>query len=844
MKLLFRESGKEEGRVVSFLDEGTLFVTEEINSEIAFGESTRYSIELLSEERELDDIVSIRVYLNDDYEIARWIKGVEERLFFSEKCYFIGQIDLLQFSINIVYADGSSARKISEYYMCTFKHDEDFKNLENIITDILEFEDEHIVAHMFALTSNQTSSNAALIRASLLPKSFKTLKTIIEFIKDICTCYRVHLPFFQRKAHHRVVTARSVVPIEAVRTVSESSVLWLAQTPEAISKNPRRDGCLSSLPNGYIPTSLESQLEKRSFDVYENRICCAFIAKILSFIQQLDFTLSKSRKRAEDFLRKYTKIEKAKAPVLILKHQLLKIQIPLCDQVQYLRNELFGLKKQYDKILKCKYSELSSLPKATKVFLNNPVYHSFFKLILAWYKDGDFEQAGDDRIFKARTATELYEIYCLQQLLNKFKQSGFNIERVENPLFQYPVVPLRQFSKKSHIVANTYSFSKDDVQITLYYEPRIYSFLPEGDYGSTMPNGLELYRVDTVNKKNYWEPDFVLRIQDEKETSYVILDAKYAFSSRISPSFSHESKHFEGHLASIIEKYYTYTHTFNRASIRMVWTLQGRIDPDCQFKKFGAANAISPNFVPSVSFGNCPINTDNNKNSMRKLWNEICSLIPCMRPFAEEEDEDYAEHNKKEIVVDETTASVPPSDKVLSIPTEDIANMTTTELDSSLPKTGRVVISQEDKRDFCKQLWLNCIQSIMGAERIKSRFRALPPATYGHSYTLFNYKKLGAKVSLFADFDSFCVAINFTLPNIHKGEQSDLYRKITNDKSLIMEELKSLKHKNHQLRFEWGKENNCFTLSVLVDFDYTKPTEIDCIVESAYVLKGCIDRYR
>lgn len=842
MKLLFRESGKEEGRVVSFLDEGTLFVAEEINSEIAFGESTRYSIELLLEGEKLEDIDSIRVCLNDDYEIARWIKGIEERLLFSEKCYFIGQIDLLQFSINIVYADGTSARKISEYYMCTFKHEEDFQNLENIITDILEFDDEHIVAHMFALTSNQTSSNAAFIQASLLPKSFKTLKTIIEFIKDICTCYRVHLPFFQRKAHHRVVTVRSVVPIEAVRTVSESSVFWLAQTPEAISKNPRRDSPLSSLPNGYIPTSLESQLEKRSFDVYENRICCAFIAKILNFIQRLEFALSESRKSAEDFLRKYTKIEKAKAPVLVLKHQLLKVQIPLCDQVKYLRNELFGLKKQYDKILKCKYSELSSLPKATKVFLNNPVYHAFFKLILAWYKDGEFEQAGDERIFKARTATELYEIYCLQQLLSIFKQRGFNIECIEAPLFQYPSVPQRQSSKKSHIVANTYRFSKDDVQITLYYEPRIYSYLPGGDYGNTMPNGLELYRVDNAHKKNYWEPDFVLRIQDAKEISYVILDAKYAFSSRISPSFSHESKHFEGHLASIIEKYYTYTHTFNRASIRMVWTLQGRIDSDCQFKKFGAANAISPNFIPSVSFGNCPINTDNSKNGLKQLWNEICSLIPCMRSLAEE---DYSETNNKEIVIDETTtASFSHLDKAPAIPSEASDNMITDELDAPLTKVNCAVISQEVRRELCKQLWLNCIQYIMGAERIKSRFRALPPATYGHSYTLFNYKKLGAKVSLFADFDSFCVAINFTLPNIHKGEQSDLYHKITNDRDSIMEELKSVEHKNLQMRFAWGKENNCFTLSILVGFDYAKLTEIDCIVESAYVLKGCIDRYR
>ena len=828
--------------MVSFLDETDLSTTDEINSEVSFIESSRYTIELYPDGDELKNVSSLLVFLNEDLEIGRWEKGVAESFILKEShCTFIGQIDLLQFSIDIEYEDGTYARKLTEHYLCVFKEEDDFKNIEHIIENILNFDDEHIVAHMFSLTRRNASSNAALLRGSFLQKSHKTLRTIIKHIKEICACYRIYLPFFQRKAHHRVITERSVLPIEAVRNISESSVYWLAQTPEALSKSHKSNAVAYALPNNYVPIMLESYIEKRSFDVYENQICCAFITKVLNFILKLESKLSESRKTTEEFLRRYTKIEKLKAPVLVLKHQLLEAQKPLCEQILHLKGELFGLKKQYDKILKCKYSELSALPKATKVFLNNPVYHAFFKHILAWYKDGEFEQAGDDSIFKARTATELFEIFCLQQLLFKFKRHGFHIEITETPVFQYPSVPSAPLSKKSHIVANTYKLSKDGIQVSLYYEPRVYSYLPEGEHGNTMPNGLELYRIDSPQKKNYREPDFVLKIQDEQTSSYVILDAKYAFSHRIKPTYSNTLKHYTGHLASIIEKYYTYTSAFNHAQIRMVWTLQGRIDDSCRFERFGAASDIHPDFIPSVSFGNCPINTDKSKDRLSLLWNEICSMIPCMKQFI-----DTPSADSEEITLAESGEASQLSSQDSSIPVHN------TESDNSVinepspfPIENRTVeFSQEKKRTVCKEFWNSCIQYINGSELIKARFRPLPPSTFGSSYTLHNYKKVGAKILLHADCESGCVSVRFSLPNIHKGEQRELFLKIRRGKEAITEELKCAGDRYVKKQLLWQEENNLLSIAVVVGFEYDNPTVISSLTECAYTMKGCIDRFR
>ena len=835
MRLRFTDIYAKKEIFVSFIENGSASSSvERINEDTHFVESSKYTYELLLEADEISSIDSISIVLNEDNEIGRWCKEECERTSYAQNCYFIGQVDLIQFSINIVYNDGSFEQRASEYFLCKYKEPEDYQNIKKIITSVLDFDDMHIVAHMFALTSSHASSCSSLLRGSLLPNSYKTIRTIIKIATEICACYRLHLPYFQRKAHHRVTADRAVVPIDKVRQVSASSVYWLAQTPEAISTACLGKGC-PSLPNNRTPLFLESHMENRSYDVYENRVCCAFLTKVLSFIQKLDYEFSGAKKNAENFLRKYTKFEDLKAHVLVLKHQIIKIQATFSEQIRMLRSELFNLKTQYDKILKCQYAELTSLPKPTKVFLNNPVYHAFFKLILIWYKDGEFEQAGEDRIFKVRRATELFEIYCLQQILIEFKAHGFNI--VESLVYQYPMFSSCPNSKKTHIVANTYKLSKDGIKVTLYYEPRIYNCLPNGDYGDTMPNGLELYRVDYSSKSNYWEPDFVLKIEDKNKTYYSILDAKYAFSKNIAPRSVGDSRYYlDGHLPAIIEKYSTYTAAFNHGNICMVWTLQGRVDKRCKFTRFGSARAISPKFLPTISYGNCPVNTDDRMSAIRLLWNELCSMIPCMKGYTNviEEPSDVVQKwqpssdTKKE---DDSTA-----------PAEIVASVSTTTHTEQI----EVKYTPEQKRNLQKKLWNSCQEYVKSKEAIRKRFPAITSATCSSSYTLYKYsKKSGAKITVQAFCDSHKVAVMYNLPSIHRGDQRELYKKLYNAKDKLLTELVSINLALSDLTPQWSEENNVLSLSLLIGFDFDKISDALAagIIDAAFALKGCIDQY-
>lgn len=836
MRLRFTDIYAKKEIFVSFIENGSVSSSaEHINEESHFVESSKYAYDLLLEDDEISSIDSISIVLNEDNEIGCWSKEGCDLTSYAQNCYFIGQVDLIQFSVNIIYNDGSFEQRVSEYFLCKYKEPEDYQNIHKIITSVLDFDDMHIVAHMFALTSSQASSSSSLLRGALLPNSYKTIRTIIKIVTEICACYRIHLPYFQRKAHHRVTADRAVVPIDKVRQVSASSVYWLAQTPEAISKASLGKGC-PSLPNNRTPLFLESHIENRSYDVYENRVCCAFLTKVLSFIQKLDYEFSESKKNAENFLRKYTKFEDIKAPILVLKHQLIKIQVPFSEQIRLLRSELFNLKTQYDKILKCQYAELTSLPKPTKVFLNNPVYHAFFKLILIWYKDGEFEQAGEDRIFKVKRATELFEIYCLQQILMEFKAHGFNI--VESFVYQYPLFSSCPNSKKTHIVANTYKLCKDGIKVTLYYEPRIYNCLPNGDYGDTMPNGLELYRVDYSSKNNYWEPDFVLKIEDKDKTYYSILDAKYAFSKNIAPRSVKDSRYYlDGHLPAIIEKYSTYTAAFNHANICMVWTLQGRVDQLCKLTRFGSAREISPKFLPTISYGNCPVNTNDKMSTIRVLWNELCSMIPCMRGYTNVIDE------PSDVVQKCQPSQASKTEVDSTAPTEIAASVsTTTHTDQIEAK-----YTPEEKRNLQKELWNSCQQYVKSKEALRKRFCAITSTTYSSSYTLYKFsKKSKAKITIQAFCDSHKVSVIYNLPSIHRGLQREIYKKLYNAKDKLLAEVTSINHAYSDMTPQWIEENNELSLSLMIGFDFDN-ISVDLsagIIDAAFALIGCIDRYR
>jgi hypothetical protein len=156
-------------------------------------------------------------------------------------------------------------------------------------------------------------------------------------------------------------------------------------------------------------------------------------------------------------------------------------------------------------------------------------------------------------------------------------------------------------------VANTYMLSKNDVNVTLYYQPVISSLGFE--------NSLTLYRTTKAAHDNpsYYTPDFVLKFStSEHNEEYVILDAKFSSRSNIKKYY----------LTDVIWKYSCEfgVAAENRAP-KMVWILQGRVNSSEPSIWRHHSSHLASKYHPLTSFGIVSLNTSTEVS--QRLWAEI-----------------------------------------------------------------------------------------------------------------------------------------------------------------------------------------------------------------------------
>ena len=78
---------------------------------------------------------------------------------------------------------------------------------------------------------------------------------------------------------------------------------------------------------------------------------------------------------------------------------------------------------------------------------------------------------------------------------------------------------------------NTFFYEKDDVNITIYYQPVIYS-------NHLAINNIFLFRNNAPNISDktaipYYSPDYIIKISKESNSKYIILDAKFSSPKKI-----------------------------------------------------------------------------------------------------------------------------------------------------------------------------------------------------------------------------------------------------------------------------------------------------------------------
>ena len=185
----------------------------------------------------------------------------------------------------------------------------------------------------------------------------------------------------------------------------------------------------------------------------------------------------------------------------------------------------------YYGVLRVRLIECNSLPMPTAVFLSIPQYIKVYQCMVQWFTYGNYEFSRESYLLAFIKISSLYETYTLAKLIQFFKTEGLSLDRASR--YIYPRSGNWKYIDSK--CCNTFHFTDEDSEITVYYQPVIYS------YDSRSYNGIGIYRNSSISlgssndrdyRGEYYVPDFLIKYVKNDMEYYIIGDAK--FSSYIS----------------------------------------------------------------------------------------------------------------------------------------------------------------------------------------------------------------------------------------------------------------------------------------------------------------------
>ena len=182
------------------------------------------------------------------------------------------------------------------------------------------------------------------------------------------------------------------------------------------------------------------------------------------------------------------------------------------DTFQHLENMYEEIFLTYKNAIPCHYKTLIHMPPVSPVFLEINHYRCLYEMIKVWFQQK--ENVTNNYINKIHfmSADSIYEYYCLLMLYEIIVECGFKEDFSKRKYFPYRC-PIQQNLKMD----NTYYFYNSKREIILYFQPVVYSEINKGI------NGISLFRSD----RDFFIPDFVLKLIQGQDSLYGIIDAKW-----------------------------------------------------------------------------------------------------------------------------------------------------------------------------------------------------------------------------------------------------------------------------------------------------------------------------
>lgn len=328
--------------------------------------------------------------------------------------------------------------------------------------------------------------------------------TYLRIVEEGLAAAEAAIPFLRSHAACRIQQGEVVVDALTARRFGAGEARWVAAHTETLRPAEGVRTAFSYAGRAYAPTSVSSVRFVKGYDVYENRLCLAYLSAVAADLSRF------AAKAEDDVSRLRPPRALGDAPdaggvlALSLSRGFQGSRRALVERASALRCRALSLLVTYDSLLPGVRHEIFSKMRITrtKTFKEVVSYSQLFKHIERFACFGESVLESDDLPIAVLRLDRVYETYVLYRLLSWLSENGFAPEAGDDAVFSGRYgYRSEAYSDEPH-VANVYRLRRGRESVEVYYEPVVFP-------GAREACGMSLRRFYSNGGAPY-TPDFVV----------------------------------------------------------------------------------------------------------------------------------------------------------------------------------------------------------------------------------------------------------------------------------------------------------------------------------------------
>lgn len=383
------------------------------------------------------------------------------------------------------------------------------------------------------------------------------LEQEVIFINSILNNLQKNLPYFLSSSQMEAEQVYSIDNIEKAKNMDTIVLQYIVTHPDELKQAYNSEGILYN-KNRLLPQKTMVKHSVYTYNTYENNIIMQFIWTLWVHVNKRETELNNLIKNNR---LKFIPFENND---YVLCNQIIQKYITctyskIKENYSNLRNRILKVYTEYSRVLPQIKTCLNKPPMPTPIFLEVYHYRNVFQNINYWFGKSDIVIPKKNILLHFYSADKIYEYYCLLGIIEAFSRLGFTELIQKRDKYIYDNI----YSKLHNDEFNTFYFVKDNIEITLFYQPMVYSKI------SKKTNNINLFRTDG----RYYSPDFIIKKRTDNKEEYMILDAKWRNRKILT------TRNIEGGLSDLVYKYiYSIVSNLTMKSVDYMWILQGKDD--------------------------------------------------------------------------------------------------------------------------------------------------------------------------------------------------------------------------------------------------------------------------